>query len=113
MGSSYLLKIVSDLLEAKVDQLWMNIFSLVFLRSSNFLVLQQYRIDDSGAIPDIVVKFFRNHKEYVVLVMENKRLSGNWKEGINKLKGYICVGQSKDLFNEKSVNMGWLVSDAM
>ena len=101
MGSSYLLKIVSDLLEAKVDQLWMNIFSLVFLRSSNFLVLQQYRLDDSGAIPDIVVKFFRNHKEYVVLVMENKRFGGNWGEGIDKLKGYICVARSKDLFNEK------------
>ena len=79
----------------------MNIFSLVFLRSSNFLVLQQYRIDDSGAIPDIVVKFFRNHKEYVVLVMENKRFGGNWGEGIDKLKGYICVARSKDLFNEK------------
>ena len=33
--------------------------------------------------------------------MENKRLGGNWKEGINKLKSYIYIRRSKDLFNKK------------
>ena len=69
-------------------------------------MLQQYRIEDSGAIPDIVVKFFRDHKEYVILVMENKRLGEHWNEGIDKLKGYLCIKQSKDLFNKKIPKYG-------
>ncbi|KIN05306.1 hypothetical protein OIDMADRAFT_25874 [Oidiodendron maius Zn] len=83
-------KISDSSYEDKVDQLWANILSIIFPRSSNFLVLQQYHLDKT-AIPDIVVKFFRDGQEQIVLVMENKRSDNGhgWDEGISKLERYL------------------------
>ena len=38
--------------------------------------------------------------------MENKRLGVKWKAGIDKLKGYLRVARSKDLFNENIPEYG-------
>lgn len=60
--------------------------------------------------PDIVVKFLKNGRSHIILLMENKRgvsptAPGEWNEGLADLKS-LGAARSKDLFSTNIPEFG-------
>jgi hypothetical protein len=63
------------------------------------------------AQPDIVIKFLKNGRSHIILLMENKRgvsptAPGEWYEGLADLKRYLGAARSKDLFSTNIPEFG-------
>lgn len=89
-------KITNESLEHDVDQLWSAILSHVFPCSKGYLVLQRGPIDhQKQGKPDIIIKYLKGGRDYIILTMENKRprmleKADGWKKARDQLQRYLA-----------------------
>lgn len=89
-------KITNESLEHDVDQLWSAILSHVFPCSKGYPVMQLGPIDhQEHRKPDIIVKYLKGGRDYIILTMENKRPrmlenADGWKQACDQLQRYLA-----------------------